>query len=121
MRPTAVEMRVLYKDYLRGEVKRLLPAGAILFGLLSIIAMGRGLKQTAFNKLDEKLTGETLFFFIFGSLGLIFWTIFLISRKFPVALDFIPVLLIMQGFFTCLPTFFDDPKEPTIVKGDVLL
>ena len=113
-------MRKLYTNYLRDEVKKLLPWGTLLFGICALVTLCWGINKKAFNQIDEKLTEASLQFIVLFATSLLGTIIYLLSRKYPAALDFIPPLLVVIVFLVCIPTYYESPKEAVVIAGPVL-
>ena len=84
LRPNKLEMREAYNEYLREEVRTVMPLGSLIIGLVTLVFLVMSIVKGEFKEIAEKnIVGPNLMFFFMASA--LFFSIsicYLLSKKY---------------------------------------
>ena len=119
--PKDSEMRSKYVEYLRSQVQLVSPAGIIILGVLTLISLIPAITNKQFQVLGETIKPDVGVFFLSLAFTANISVCYLISRKHPIASEFVSPLLTICFILFCVPTYYErDAKKATILTKNTL-
>jgi hypothetical protein len=102
-------MMEAYKDYLRGEVKSVLPIGSLFLGILTLICIVMSTVKGELNKLGDSnviLGPNVMYLFMAGSLFLSITISYLLSKKYAWAPECVVPIFTFLSFLIGIPMYY---------------
>ena len=106
-----------YTEYVRSEVQKVSPAGFIILGSITLIAMIRAILKHEFQELSSTIKPNAAVFLLSSALTLIILVCYLIGRKNSIASEFVSQLFTLCFVLFCIPTFYEHPKDAQVIKS----